>query len=54
MKTARSQNEERRHTISLDLGDKSSAYCDLDEVGTVVSEHKYVPRRKHFRIVSQR
>lgn len=27
-------------TIGLDLGDKSSAYCVLDDYGVIVGEHK--------------
>jgi transposase len=39
MKTVISKGRSRQLTIGLDLGDKSSAYCVLDEAGEVVSEH---------------
>jgi transposase len=31
-------------TIGLDLGDRSSAYCILNEVGEIVLEHKLYRR----------
>jgi len=34
------RNPGRRLTIGLDLGDRSSCYCVLDEAGEVVDEHK--------------
>lgn len=40
MKTLIAEVRNERLTIGLDLGDKSSAYCVLDESGSVVSEHR--------------
>jgi len=40
MKTVISGDHNRPFTIGLDLGDKSSSYCVLDESGVVISEHK--------------
>ena len=37
---------EQRLTIGLDLGDRSSWYCVLDEHGEVVLEQKLGPLRK--------
>src|SRR6202789_4395825 len=34
------KNFERKLTIGLDLGDRSSWYCVLDEAGEVVGEHR--------------
>ena len=34
------KNFERKLTIGLDLGDRSSWYCVLDEAGEVISEQK--------------
>src|SRR5664279_1275838 len=39
-KTASNKNFERKLTIGLDLGDRSSWYCVLDEAGEVVGEKK--------------
>ena len=33
-------------TIGLDLGDRSSAYCVLNEAGKIVLEHNWRPHRK--------
>jgi transposase len=32
--------KERKLTIGLDLGDRSSWYCVLDEAGEIILEHK--------------
>jgi transposase len=37
---ASNQNFERKLTIGLDLGDRTSWYCVLDEAGEVVGEQK--------------
>jgi transposase len=37
--TKREILKERKLTIGLDLGDRSSHYCILDEVGNVILEH---------------
>jgi transposase len=39
-KAASNKNFERKLTIGLDLGDRSSWYCVLDEAGDVISEQK--------------
>ena len=39
-KAASNKNFERKLTIGLDLGDRSSWYCVLDEAGDVISEPK--------------
>ena len=36
--TANNKNLHRKLTIGLDLGDRSSWYCVLDEVGEVIGE----------------
>ena len=36
--TANNKNLPRKLTIGLDLGDRSSWYCVLDEVGEVIGE----------------
>ena len=38
--TASSKNLHRKLTIGLDLGDRSSWYCALDEAGDVIGEQK--------------
>lgn len=47
--TKREILKERKLTISLDLGDRSSHYCILDEVGNVILEHNVptTPKRIH-------
>jgi transposase len=40
VKAAINKNFERKLTIGLDLGDRSSWYCVLDEAGEVISEQK--------------
>ena len=39
-KAASNKNLERKLTVGLDLGDRSSWYCVLDEAGEVISEKK--------------
>ena len=40
MRTSGKNIFEGRLTIGLDLGDRSSAYCVLNEAGEIVLEHK--------------
>ena len=40
MRTSEKKIFEGQLTIGLDLGDRSSAYCVLNEVGEIVLEHK--------------
>jgi transposase len=40
MKSGTSRTRKSKLTIGLDLGDKSSSYCVLDDAGQIVSEHK--------------
>jgi len=40
MRTSGRNILEGRLTIGLDLGDRSSAYCVLNEAGEIVLEHK--------------
>ena len=35
-------------TIGLDLGDRSSCYCVLDEGGSIVMEQKSLPPRRRY------
>jgi transposase len=39
-KAANNKNFQQKLTVGLDLGDRSSWYCMLDEAGEVVSENK--------------
>ena len=50
-KAASNKNFERKLTIGLDLGDRSSWYCMLDEVGEVVGEKKLGTTRKAMKEV---
>jgi hypothetical protein len=40
MRTSEKSIFEGQLTIGLDLGDRSSAYCVLNEAGEIVLEHK--------------
>ena len=40
MQTSRKNLFEGQPTIGVDLGDRSSAYCILNEAGEIVLEHK--------------
>jgi transposase len=48
---ASNKNFERKLTIGLDLGDRSSWYCVLDEAGEVISEQKVSTTPKAMREV---
>src|ERR1700733_2718707 len=48
---ASNKNFERKLTIGLDLGDRSSWYCVLDEAGEVISEQKMSTTPKAMREV---
>ena len=50
--TANNKNLHRKLTIRLDLGDRSSWYCMLDEVGEVIGEQKRTTRLRFRRAVS--
>jgi transposase len=41
MRTSKREIFEGQLTIGLDLGDRSSAYCVLNEVGEIVLEHRH-------------
>ena len=42
----RSESKKRRLTIGVDLGDRSSRYCILDEQGEVISEGSVTTTKK--------
>ena len=50
-KAASNKNFERKLTVGLDLGDRSSWYCVLDEAGEVVGEKKLGTTRKAMKEV---
>ena len=50
-KAASNKNIERKLTIGLDLGDRSSWYCVLDEAGEVVGEKKLGTTREAMKEV---
>src|SRR5580765_3816748 len=50
-KAASNKNFERKMTIGLDMGDRSSWYCMLDEAGEVVGEKKLGPTPKAMKEV---
>ena len=40
------KNLSQKLTIGLDLGDRSSWYCVLDEAGNVIDEQKWARHRR--------
>ena len=46
--------KEDKLTIGLDLGDRFSHYCVLDEAGEVIREHNFRRRRKESTKSSER
>ena len=46
--------QDRRLTVGLDLGDRSSFYCVLDEAGEVLREQKVSPTPKAIKEIFAR